>query len=72
MAAVFWEHQAKTLKMVFSSAPQENFFGSNFFRGSTKKQKDFIVALDIWAAGRGTDTVCVTSHYLAHCVGHTF
>jgi len=33
VAAVFWEHQAKTLKMVFSSAPQENFFGSNFFRG---------------------------------------
>jgi len=33
VAAVFWEHQAKTLKMVFSSAPQENFLGSNFFRG---------------------------------------
>ena len=40
MAAVFWEHQAKTLKMVFSSAPHKKTFwgaiiwgGSNFFRG---------------------------------------
>jgi len=55
--------------------PPEKLFGEQMFGGggaifsggSTKKQKvvkDFIVALDIWAAGRVTDTVCVTSHYL--------